>query len=354
MKIFNAEEQTAQALQAALREVPFVSNIEIEQASDNAAGRPDFVMRVETPSGTQTLLIEVKSSGQPRQARQAVAQLLRYLNNLPDAYGIFVAPYVSERAAAVCKEAGIGYLDLGGNCHLVFDHIFIEKKGIPNQYPEQREQRSLYTPKASRVLRVLLDDPSRRWRMKGLAEEAHVSLGHVANVKQRLLDREWLRDGQEGLYLAEPAALLSEWAENYRRRRSLVHDFYSFDAPGKIEQRIDEVCRRAGVRYALTAFSGAERLAPFVRYQRATAYVEENLEEIARDLSLKPVSSGANVQFIEPYDEGIFYGALCKDDLWVASPVQLYLDLSITKGRGDEAAAFLYREMIQPGWQQPA
>ena len=58
-----------------------------------------------------------------------------------------------------------------------------------------------------------------------------------------------------------------------------MHDFYSFGAPGEIEQRIDEVCRRAGVRYALTAFSGAERLAPFVRYQRATAYVEENLEQ---------------------------------------------------------------------------
>ncbi len=39
-------------------------------------------------------------------------------DNLPDAYGIFVAPYVCERAAAVCKEAGIGYLDLGGTCRL--------------------------------------------------------------------------------------------------------------------------------------------------------------------------------------------------------------------------------------------
>ena len=66
MKISDTEEQTAQALQAALREVPFVSNIEIEQESDIAAGRPDFVLRVKTPAGTQTLLIEVKSSGQPR------------------------------------------------------------------------------------------------------------------------------------------------------------------------------------------------------------------------------------------------------------------------------------------------
>lgn len=350
MKIPILEERTAQALEALLDEIPFLSIAEVERRPQP----PDFTLRVETPAGIQTLLVLVKSSGQPRQARQAVAQLLRYLNDLPEAYGIFVAPYVSERAAAVCKEADIGYLDLGGNCRLVFDHVFIEKKGAPNQYSERREQRSLYTPKASRVLRVLLANPSRHWRMKNLAEEARVSLGHVANVKQLLLDREWLRDDQEGLYLTEPAALLSQWAENYRPRRSLVHDFYSFDTPGQIEPRIDEVCRRAGVRYTLTAFSGAERLAPFVRYQRATAYVEENLEEIALELSLKPVSSGANVQLIEPYDEGIFYGALCKDDLWVASPVQLYLDLSITKGRGDEAAAFLYRERIQPEWQQPA
>jgi hypothetical protein len=56
-------------------------------------------------------------------------------------------------------------------------------------------------------------------------------------------------------------------------------------------------------------------------------------------LRLKPVSSGANVTLIEPYDEGVLYGAREIERAPVVSPVQLYLDLTKTKGRGEEAAS---------------
>jgi len=67
-------------------------------------------------------------------------------------------------------------------------------------------------------------------------------------------------------------------------------------------------------------------------------------------LRLKPVSSGANVTLIEPYDEGVLYGATEVERAPVVSPVQLYLDLAQTKGRGEAASAIL-EEAIKPVWR---
>jgi len=69
------------------------------------------------------LHIDVKGSGHPKQASQAIYGLKRAAERvLPGRkiYGVFAAPYISPESAKLCLEAGIGYLDLSGNCHLAF------------------------------------------------------------------------------------------------------------------------------------------------------------------------------------------------------------------------------------------
>jgi hypothetical protein len=80
------------------------------------------------------------------------------------------------------------------------------------------------------------------------------------------------------------------------------------------------------------------------------AYVEKPSDEMIASLGLKEVTSGANVTLLEPYDEGIFYGAKEVDGIRVASPVQVYLDLKGFRGRGEEAAEKLLDEVIRPKW----
>jgi hypothetical protein len=72
-----------------------------------------------------------------------------------------------------------------------------------------------------------------------------------------------------------------------------------------------------------------------------------NLDDLAERLELKPVTSGANVNLIVPYDEGVLYGAETKGEARVTSPVQTYLDLRQIKGRSEEAADFLKQQVIQ-------
>ena len=79
-----------------------------------------------------TLVLEFTSVGQPRQIRESISRLGELRRDLPSAYPVAVAEYVSPQSATLLRRAGIGYLDLSGNCYLSFDHVLIEKEGRPN------------------------------------------------------------------------------------------------------------------------------------------------------------------------------------------------------------------------------
>ena len=117
----------------------------------------------------------------------------------PRAYGIFVAPYVSETSAAILQGHGHGYLDLAGNGQLAVRGIYVERKGHSNPFSERSELRSLFAPKASRILRVLLRHPYKPWRMTALAKEADVSYGLVAKAKPLLLGQRMGSKNSTGL-----------------------------------------------------------------------------------------------------------------------------------------------------------
>ena len=338
------------ALRECLERVPCLSIKRLQREPRLGSVRPDIALKLKTPDGEQMVLVEVKSSGQPRVVRGAVNQLLQYRSKVPEAYGVLVAPYLSPQSAQICTENGVGYVDLAGNCRLSFRRLYVEREGRPNLTPQRRDLRSLYSPRTTRVLRVLLLDPKKIWKLTPLAQEAGVSLGQVYNVKKLLADREWIRTDAEGLRLVEPGPLLTEWSQNYTYRRNAARDFYSLDAPPEIERRLATACRDGGIRYALTGFSAAARLAPMVRYQRVTAYVSGDFGGLVKTLGLKEVPSGANVTLLSPYDEGVFYGAADINGIRIVSSVQAYLDLIGFRGRGEEAATFLLEQVIQRQW----
>jgi hypothetical protein len=312
--------------------------------------RPAIVFTLKTSSGDQVVLVDVKGSGQPRIVRDAINQLLRYQTETSGAYGVLVAPYISPQSARLCAENGIGYVDLTGNCRLSFGSVYVERDGRPNPAPQRRELRSLYAPRTTRVLRVLLRDPKKFWRLQPLAQEARVSLGQAYNVKKMLADREWIRTEATGLRLADPRTLLQEWSQHYTHRKNAGRDFYSLDMPPEVERKLAAACRDAAVPYAFTGFSAAARLAPMVRYQRIMAYISGNLTPVVTALGLKEVPSGANVTLLSPYDDGVLYGATEVDGLRIASPIQVYLDLIGYRGRGEEAAAFVLDQVIERTW----
>ena len=341
-------QKTWEALINCTEGIPFLGEPPIPIELSVGDEGPNLAARITLPEGEQRILFECKSIGQPRVARNAVNQILRNLERYPEYDGVFVAPYISPGSAEICSQEGIGYLDLAGNCRLSFGRVYIERRGTENPFSERRDLRSLYSPKASRIIRVILNDPKKVWKVEGLAEEADVSLGLVSKVKALLRDREWI--AENGFALTAPEALLQEWSQNYTFRKNNVRDFYSRKTIPEIESQIAKVLSGKPLKHAFTGFSGAARLAPAVRYQRVMVYVDNAQEDVTSLLDLKPVSSGANVSLLVPYDQGVFYGTHDIDGILVTSPVQIYLDLVSYRGRGEEAAKELFDQVIRPTW----
>ncbi len=345
--------QVAQRLREVLDEVPFIEIVSIEQEVVVAPGREtDLAAVIQTPLGKRRLVVEVKAEGIPRTLRRVGEQLKAYADSLPDAYAVMSAPYISDRGRALCQQLGIGCLDLAGNVRLAFDQVFIERSGFTNPSPERRLRRALFSPRSTRVLRVLLADPWRRWYVRDLAAEAQLSLAQTSALKRKLLEQDLVREERRRIWLSKPEDLLREWAQAYTYETNSSVSFYTMLSTAGTEERLAAECARRGIRYGLALFSGAGRVAPFTRYDRAFAFVDSQFDDIAAALELKPVPTGANIVLLRPYDEGVFYGLQEVEGVKVVSDIQLYLDLKSYKGRGEEAADFLYERRIKLRWNQ--
>jgi hypothetical protein len=126
MKEITLMDRAREALLECLEGVPF---LRVEKEFKGANERSDLCLRVKTPGGKSTLLVEVRKVDQPRVIHEATNQLLRFKNELPGAYGVVMAPYISPQAAEICLKKGFGFADLAGNCRLSFGQVVIEKKG---------------------------------------------------------------------------------------------------------------------------------------------------------------------------------------------------------------------------------
>jgi hypothetical protein len=345
-------EKFPEALEECLDGVPrsAISRIERDvRLSNNMIA--DFVIDLEVLGQEQTILVEAKSSGQPRRAREAIGQLerMRSDSRLSDAYPVFTAPYVSEASARICRESETGYLDLVGNCRLAFDNAYVERISPENTYKERRGRASLFSPKSSRVVRLMLAG-SQAWQVQQLAAAAEVSLGLVSKVKKELEEREWTLSTEDGIKLSAPEQVLTEWAQAYSYKRNDVGEYYAMADNDESEAAVSAWCEENQLRYALTGFSGARMSSPKVRYNRSTIFVDSDLSAVAAGTNLKPVETGGNALLLKPYDEGVFLGSRVLHGSRVVSPVQLYLDLQSMPGRGEEAAEEVLARELRPTW----
>lgn len=311
----------------------------------------DIVLVLNIKGKKKMLFSEVVGQGYPKQLREKALQLLEITEQREKGYPIIIAPYISELGRETCKKMGVGFLDLSGNAYLDFNSFYMEIEGKPNKFKVKRGLESLFTPKAERILRfyLLKTWPKGKWAgsYRDIAKDVSVSLGQVVKVNKKLEELGFWIEESEGLKTFDRAKFLDVWRDNYRLERSTMFPFYSLKQIPEIEQKIAEFCKQKNTPYAFTLFSGANRFAPFTRYAIATSYFSGDIDELKKALDFKEVTTGANIQIIVPYDEGVYYKAETVDGVIAANPVQIYLDLYNYKGRGREQAEFLRERVIK-------
>lgn len=338
-----------------IKNIPSIENPKFIPYEFEVSGyRIDAGLEFDHRQSKYTLIIEVILRGEPRQVRNKVYKLKSYIADLEKSrqdkqnhqyIPMVVSDYLSPESRRICSENKLAYLDLQGNASLVFDNVYIEKSTTTKPKAETRTLKSLFSPKAGAILRVLLNNPDYAWRMANLAAQAKVSLGHVSNVRKKLLDREWIELRQEGIVLAQPDSLLKYWRENYQQPSGEIFRGYT-TLHG--DQLINRLAETLGVELEsplaiLSSNSATQWLAPFLRDFTQTFYANKlGVDILEMKLDLKRTESGANVIIHILRDNSYFNGAIQpKPGIYCTDPILTYLDLWNGNDRSREAADFL-------------
>ena len=353
----------AAALDAVRNLLADVPSVEVESvACERKVCRTygvDGLIGLSYPGGTYALVVEVKSNGAPRFVRAGVYELESCVSRLRQSGEVnrgrrvipmLVSPYLSPESRAICTDHDVAYLDLAGNARLAFDTVYIERAVPDKPRSETRALRSIFNPKAAAILRVLLRDPYRAWRVADLSVQANASYGHVSNVRKALLEREWLEVRDDGAVLIQPGELLRTWRENYRRPAGRSITGYTH-LHGR---QLDEWLRGTLNSYAerpraiCSLHTAAQWLAPCARFSTQTFYVDEPGAMVLQEgLKLMSAAKGSNVALHVLRDETLFNDATeAAPQVFCASPVVTYLDLWNGSDRDREAAEHLAGEFF--------
>lgn len=343
------EDMAQEAVRETLSLVPVIEDVAIQSNPHPGDGGVDFVVRLSVHRRPWALACEVKSNGQPRFVLNAIYRLRDYAERYgPDITPMLVAPYLSDEARMLCRKRGVGYLDFEGNCQIAFDGIYIERNSATRPKAAKREIRSLFKPKSAQVLRVLLKVPQQTWKVVDLAREADVSLGHVSNVSNALIDREWARRDENGLRLVQPKALLDSWRDNYEPPSGERKRLYTPIHGKTFDQAARALMENASKDAVLASMSAAQWLAPYIRSSTNYLYVTQSvLPMLMSQLRAEPATKGENLVVTVLNDDGILRDVLePSPGIFTTGLAQTYLDLSDTGERGREAADHLREERL--------
>jgi hypothetical protein len=270
----------------------------------------------------------------------------------PESAILLCVPYISPRAAEMCREQSVSYLDGVGNCWIVAPGLFVHIAGRPNR-PTVSKAVDPFSRKSSRIVRALLTHPQKGWQVQQLAQQADVSLGLVSKAKTALVEDAYLEERDRLLFVRDGVKLLQGWSAEYRPQVKRVQ-LFAIPRPNEIEKRLAEWCRTNKATYALTQLAAAWRYSPMVRYDKSVAYIDRKLEtenklkSLLEHLDAREVETGANCILWITDDPAVFTDSKEFDGVKVVSPLQLYLDLMALSGRGKDAAEEVFERELRP------
>ncbi|PSL17309.1 type IV toxin-antitoxin system AbiEi family antitoxin [Shimia abyssi] len=358
---YRLEEELVERLCEALRGLPDIEvNEHNRQPGINIDSGIDAEIEFNAAGSRYLLLVEVKKSIYPRDAQQALWQLDRHKTAINSdrkrrVVPLLAAESISSGAKELLKDENCGYFDSGGSLFIPARgaYVFVEK---PPPKTLQKTIRGLFNGKRSQVLHTLLTQRDEWFGVKELAGIAEVAPSTASETLTALERFEWLTVRGQGptkeRRLADPGALLDEWRKQTlaaTRKQARRRFYISMKDPNAIAHQFADICEEIGLKYALTEQSAAQAYSPFLSsISRVTCRLAHSSRASAvyEELEAQPVTEGANLEVIETRSQGEFLFRERVDQLWLASPVQVYLDLLRSGGRSKEMAEHLRQERI--------
>ena len=347
---------------AALRSLP---EVRAELGRSGPADRPiesghDAQLALDVAGKSIRALVELKKAVYPRDARQVVWRIRELAQRRPagkgddEALAVLVAESISPGAKELLRAERVGYYDSGGSLYLPAKgaYLYIDK---PPPKPLSRSMRSLFTGRRAQVLHGLLVRHGDWFGVKDLAEQTLVSPATASQVLMEMERFDWLESRGQGpnkqRHLREPAALLDAWVKQLSPilPQTLRRYFVPSTKAESLLEQAGRIFESHGAEYAVSFEAAAQRYAPFlssISQVRSRLLAGSAADTAIAELGARVVSEGANLAIIEANSPGDLLFRERVGGVWLASPIEVYLDLLRGEGRAKEMAEHLRRERI--------
>jgi hypothetical protein len=321
--------------------------------------RPDAIVDLEYEGSAYRLVIEAKRSLFPRDAREAIWKLRNYLAHVDfggdPAVPVLMAESISPGARQFLRDERVGYFDAGGS-------LFIPARGLyvridrPASRRQARTLNNLFTGRRAQALHAIWILGRDWFGVHQIAERAGVSPATASETLIGIERREWVevRGGgpSKERRLIDPRALLDAWT-TYRtsvKPKSVRHFYVRATTPSDLQKRIDHASDVHGIPYEFSGITAGQIHAPYLSsvsqvFCRMTS--KGGMNAMLDSIDARPVRNGWNlgVHEVTSDDELRFRERI--DGLWVADPLQAYLDLLQAGGRAKELAQHLRAEKLE-------
>ena len=298
-------------------------------ANHQGKAQIDLFLELKNKDHLLRLAIKVQPLGYPSRISRAINSF-KQMPESKDECSFIVTDQISNEGALLARQAGIGYLDLVGNCHLDFKGLSIKKTAEKRTKRTAASLQYLFSPKATRVIRTLIEFGSKSWPVVELARLSNVSVGYAYKVARKLAESGFAQEEKARVQLREPFKLLNLWAQEYRILSSQITSFLYPDGTAKQwALRFADEAKQQGFEFALTLDTAASLLASHDFSEPVYLYASKPIQDpLWSHLGLKPAASGGTIHILEPYDRGVFhYRQIIQEEWPVVSQSQLYLDL---------------------------
>lgn len=352
------QNEIIQSLLDTLQKLPGVQAelLTIEGPLTATGYRPDAEIALQAAGQNFTLRVEAKRELYPRDVREVLWQLGPRGGADEDSATIrlIAAHSLSPGAKELLKTEQVGYYDRGGSLFLPARgaYIYVDK---PPPRSMAKAIGSLFAGRRAHVLQALLLHPREWLTGKDLAEKAQVSPATVSQVMAELERMDLLNPNLQGPHkgrqVRDPGRLLDQWTEHLALLKPAAFRRYFLPAL-RAEQLLEAVTRAFAdhnVIYAVSFEAAAQRYAPFlssVSQLKCRSLTSAALDAGLAALNARVVEEGANFSVIETKSAGDLSFREQIGGAWLASPIQVYLDLLRSEGRAKELAKHLRKERI--------
>ncbi len=376
--------KTEKILEEVLRGMPFegIDDLRVIEEGTFESGKseegkspmddPRLDARLEIAFGKIRIraLAEIRPVVSPKILREIVPWLVKLKKGDTKSLYPIICPYLSQESQRYCIEYGVDFIDLSGNISLsIPGKVFIRRLDRPNRFPTQKLIQNPFSRVSSRVVRVLLEYPGKKWTVTGIGKmleiesdrqgetfDFSVSQSTISKTILALDGEILIRRDNKKIIIPDPKRLLFTWAEKFeeqyrREARKGVRrrNPFSPDLKPSVEKlRV----RYPDVSFLITGSAAANLVAPFVSIDRIDVICPS---ETAVNTLSKPDEDddiGPDFFLMVPVDIGAFLFSREVEGISIVSNIQMYLDNYSRGGRDAKQASHLLDTVIEEQWKQ--